>query len=561
LFPSNGSTAVYSKLTNLQLFNGNPNNLGHAFRDNGGTYLNHFGTALTGFKYGLTLDQTEVASFRDMTVEAQITRSLWIVNGNDLVAGVATATIAAGAVNAIAFTSCAGTYTAPPKVYILGGGAGVTSVATATAVLTAGVCTGITLTSGGAGYTVAPTIVFGNNQGFTNRLLFDDFEFNQSVTAPWQIVDDGGANHAFTNMNVNGPSGTPQNGMRFAGVSGLQYHNNECESHTLVPMQLTDTTLDQGIYVGPNYSMDVGGGSSFADIAASHIVVDAGIGGSIGDIVFAQATGQNINFTRSGANPSAGIQIGALSKGVTGQFRQAAPFLGGFGSVISNQIIRQTGQTYSTVAIAAGLNTVTPASMEGIYRGSNLVCLNEDGTNIETVFVQNTTGTTFTANFALAKNIKTGGWPIYATRPLTESAGTFAPVLVGSGVAGTFVYGANNICKWHRVSLSVIEFSGALAISSTSVAPTGNLSITGFPFTGENGVNEPSNIITINLYSGITFPAGFTQLSGLINPNTSAMLPYRSGSAVSSTQLQGADVAGALTIAFSGTMTTQTQSP
>ena len=59
--------------------------------------------------------------------------------------------------------------------------------------------------------------------------------------------------------------------------------------------------------------------------------------------------------------------------------------------------------TTVAASIAVGSETVTPASMTGITTGSILWVANSDGSNAEVVTVSGTTGTTFTATFALTK--------------------------------------------------------------------------------------------------------------------------------------------------------------
>lgn len=70
----------------------------------------------------------------------------------------ATASIASGAVSAIAVNDGGAGYTAAPAVYLVGGGG---TGATATATLTGGAVSSINVTAGGSGYTSAPTVIIG----------------------------------------------------------------------------------------------------------------------------------------------------------------------------------------------------------------------------------------------------------------------------------------------------------------------------------------------------------------------------------------------------------------
>lgn len=68
----------------------------------------------------------------------------------------------------------------------------------------------------------------------------------------------------------------------------------------------------------------------------------------------------------------------------------------------------------------------------------------------------------------------TGFTTFYAT-------GSFVPTWVGSTIAGTFTYTANNcLVEWTRIG-NRLFFNGRIVISAIGVAPTGVLQIAGWP--------------------------------------------------------------------------------
>jgi hypothetical protein len=103
-----------------------------------------------------------------------------------VLAPVAVATVAGGAVTAITLTSGGGRYGSAPTVGFTGGG-GAAAAATATIETTYGQVTGFTITNGGGGYTSAPTVTFDTGSADQLLLIPDD------LLPP--ILMDGAAGH------------------------------------------------------------------------------------------------------------------------------------------------------------------------------------------------------------------------------------------------------------------------------------------------------------------------------------------------------------------------------
>jgi hypothetical protein len=122
--------------------------------------------------------------------------------------------------------------------------------------------------------------------------------------------------------------------------------------------------------------------------------------------------------------------------------------------------------------------------------------------------------------------------------------GTFQPSLMGAGTAGTFAYsaGARSV-NWTRIG-NRVKFNGRIQITAITVAPTGAMSITGFPATltaANTGFGAPGGadfgFWTLNL------PAGYTQVAGQFTDGATSFLLIRSGDNVAPTNVDGTEIA------------------
>lgn len=130
------------------------------------------------------------------------------------------------------------------------------------------------------------------------------------------------------------------------------------------------------------------------------------------------------------------------------------------------------------------------------------------------------------------------------------STGTWTPVLVGSGTAGSFTYTGTG-AEYTRIGDRVL-ISGRVNITATSVAPTGNLTITGLPFTPAASASVVAGGVTFIAWSNINVAAGYTDVSGSILNGTAAINLIRSGDAVASAIVQGGELAAAIDLQFFG---------
>lgn len=127
-------------------------------------------------------------------------------------------------------------------------------------------------------------------------------------------------------------------------------------------------------------------------------------------------------------------------------------------------------------------------------------------------------------------------------RPQTDS-GTWTPVLAGSGTAGTFTY-AIQAGAYTRIG-DVVFFRCRVQISAITVAPVGNLQITGLPIAavtigGGSGIAGGG---ALTIWQGITLPAGYTQLMARVLAGGTLINLTRAGSAVGQANVQGGELA------------------
>lgn len=97
----NSSTAVWIDLEDLTIKNTNASNTGGGFADVGGTYITLTRVIVSGFMYGMILDQSELVDILNCDYELNLQAGLWIVDGDDH-----TATASTQYSNRISVTGC-----------------------------------------------------------------------------------------------------------------------------------------------------------------------------------------------------------------------------------------------------------------------------------------------------------------------------------------------------------------------------------------------------------------------------------------------------------------------
>jgi hypothetical protein len=137
------------------------------------------------------------------------------------------------------------------------------------------------------------------------------------------------------------------------------------------------------------------------------------------------------------------------------------------------------------------------------------------------------------------------------------ATGSFVPTLVGSGTAGTFTYSAGNetLVEWTRIG-NRLYYNGRVRITTITVAPTGNMTINGWPYAGvANASMAVAGGGAMMVWVGITLPAGYTTVACQMNNGVSTLFLVRQGSNNANGIVQGAEivlVGGVLDFRFAG---------
>lgn len=131
--------------------------------------------------------------------------------------------------------------------------------------------------------------------------------------------------------------------------------------------------------------------------------------------------------------------------------------------------------------------------------------------------------------------------------------GAWTPTLFGSGTAGTFTYdAANTEALWTRIGRELCV-EGRVIVTATSVAPTGNVSIGGLPFTSAPATDSGNIAGSLHLvWSGINLQAGYTYAAGFIVGSVTSALLYECGDNVARAIIQGGEMGTTFDIFFSG---------
>lgn len=120
--------------------------------------------------------------------------------------------------------------------------------------------------------------------------------------------------------------------------------------------------------------------------------------------------------------------------------------------------------------------------------------------------------------------------------------GSFVPTWVGSTIAGSFTYtAAACLVEWSRIGNRVF-FNGRIVISAIGVAPTGNLTLAGWPFPA---VADASMAIAgggAMLLWAINTAAGYTDVNLNILNTLSTMNVVRSGDNVAPGNVAGGEL-------------------
>jgi hypothetical protein len=160
--------------------------------------------------------------------------------------------------------------------------------------------------------------------------------------------------------------------------------------------------------------------------------------------------------------------------------------------------------------------------LQSVLANSGLI----DPNSVETLPATTAQVATNTANIATINGeIATLNTEVTALQA-QYSFGNWTPTLQGSTLGGAPTYTVQS-GTWEKVGRMVTaRFS--VAVSALG-GPTGNMQISGLPFTSVNSANDNGGC-TIHFMSGVTLDAGYVTLTGIVAPNTSLVALQELGS-------------------------------
>ena len=124
-----------------------------------------------------------------------------------------------------------------------------------------------------------------------------------------------------------------------------------------------------------------------------------------------------------------------------------------------------------------------------------------------------------------------------------QSAGGFTPAFTGTGTAGTFTY-TKQFGIYTRIYSQVFIY-GAIQISAITVVPTGNMTITGLPFTALGVDAYHAAGVEWAFISNFNYTAAALDLTGYIRNATSVIELYESFDNAAAVQVPAANFTNA----------------
>lgn len=126
--------------------------------------------------------------------------------------------------------------------------------------------------------------------------------------------------------------------------------------------------------------------------------------------------------------------------------------------------------------------------------------------------------------------------------------GTWTPAFAGTTIAGTFTYTAQQ-GYYIRIG-NAFHIHCNLSISAIGVAPTGNLTITGLPFTATAALNCAFDI---GFLSQFTYSVNAKEIMAVTSPSTTTILLFESFSAAGGNNLPAGNLGATGRIILAGT--------
>lgn len=147
-------------------------------------------------------------------------------------------------------------------------------------------------------------------------------------------------------------------------------------------------------------------------------------------------------------------------------------------------------------------------------------------------------GLLFTATaYAQPANLNNPGQSNLNLPGLPYAQGTWTPTISASTTSPTITSYDTQVGTYEVEGRQItVRFN--VGYTTSTVSPVGNLYISGLPFTSSSTANS-QGICTVANYNVLNLTSGFTQVSGVISPNQTAILIQQNGSGKVPTVVNG----------------------
>jgi hypothetical protein len=289
-----------------------------------------------------------------------------------------------------------------------------------------------------------------------------------------------------------------------------------------------------------------------------HATADISSGGQVVNINRKTSDGELINFRKDGTTVGSigvaqsgdrtyfsGGSYGIASDtseatimpcGTTGGGNDGVVSLGKSDARFKNLYLSGKANVGSVATSSAGTYS---ANHVGVHSGG--VTLNAATGTTGYIMSAGSAAMTFNSNGAA---IQLGGFGA-ANKLQDYEQGTFTPTALGASTAGTTTY-AGQVGSYTKIGDTV---NVDIYISWSAMTGTGNLQISGLPFTSSSASNYYATGTVVPLL-GLTWPAGKTQLNTIISASSTGMAIYGSATDSNSAAVQADSEIVALAISL-----------
>lgn len=246
-------------------------------------------------------------------------------------------------------------------------------------------------------------------------------------------------------------------------------------------------------------------------------------------------TGNRI--TDSGISTTNGLPLSSLAQAAANTV--VSNFTGSLGNLTAFAMpsCADSGGSHLNYVSGTGITcgTSTGAAAAGTLTGTTLA---------SNVVTSSLTSVGTLGSVTVSGSAAVGSLTINSTA-FSYTAGTWTPVLAGTGTAGTPTY-QTHVGSYEQIGrLVVARFN--IITTALGGSPTGNMTITGLPFATANTTDDAGRCFVSGM-SGVTLTASYTFVGGAISPGTSTITLTQGGSGQTGTAIATTGFAAATTL-------------